>query len=52
MSEHRQSVREYLRATEALLTIDDLSDTEIQAIAKILHHLAEKLLDLGKDGKP
>ena len=52
MSEHRQSVREYLRATEALLKIDDLSDPEIQAIAKILHHLSEKLLDAGRDGKP
>ena len=52
MFEHRQSVREYLRATEALLKIDDLTDAEIQAIAHILNTLSEKLLDSGKDGKP
>lgn len=52
MSEHRQSVREYLRATEALLKIDDLTEAEIQAIAEILHHISEKLHDSGKDGKP
>ena len=49
MSEHRQSVREYLRATEALLKIDDLSDAEIQAITKMLNQLSEKVLD---DGEP
>ena len=48
MSEYRQSVREYLRATEALLKIDDLSDAEIQAIAHILNRLSEKLLDDGE----
>ena len=48
MSEHRQMVREYLRATEALLKIDDLSDAEIQAIAHMLDRLAEKLLDDGE----
>ena len=45
MSEYRQSVREYLRATEALLKIKDLSDTEIQAIAQVLNHLSEELLN-------
>jgi hypothetical protein len=48
MSEHRQSVREYLRATEVLLKIDDLSDAEIQAIAHVLNHLSEKLRDIGE----
>ena len=48
MSEHRQSVREYVRATEALLKIDDLSDAEIQAIAKMLNQLSEKVLDDGE----
>ena len=52
MAEHRQSVREYLRATETLLKIDDLTDAEIQALAHMLNTLAEKLLDSGKDGKP
>jgi hypothetical protein len=45
MSEHRQSVREYLRATEVLLKTDELTDAEIQAIAEIWHRLSEKLLN-------
>ena len=48
MSELRQIVREYVRATEALLKIDDLSDTEGQAIAHMLNGLSEKLLDNGE----
>jgi hypothetical protein len=52
MSAHRQSVREYLRATEALLKIDDFSDAEIQAIGTMLDQLSKKLLDAGMDGKP
>jgi hypothetical protein len=48
MSEHRQSVREYLCATEALLNIDELTVAEIQAIAEMLHRLSEKLLDAGR----
>ena len=45
MSEHSQSVREYLRATEVLLNTDELTDVEIQVIAEILHRLSEKLLN-------
>lgn len=48
MSEYRQTVREYLRATEALLKIDDLSDVEIQAIGQVLDRVSEKLLDSGE----
>ena len=48
MSELRQSVREYLRATEALLKMDDLSDAELQAIEHMLNRLSEKLLDDGE----
>ena len=48
MSEHRQTVREYLRATEALLKMDDLSDGEIEAIEHMLNRLSEKLLDEGE----
>ena len=48
MSVYRQSVREYLRATEALLKREDLSDAEIQAIAQVLNHLSEKLLNEGE----
>lgn len=48
MSEHRQIVREYLRSTEALLKIDDLSEAELQAIGHMLDRLSEKLLDNGE----
>ena len=48
MSEHSQSVREYLRATEALLKMDDLSEAELEAIAHMLDRLSEKLLDDGE----
>ena len=48
MSEYRQIVREYLRATEARLKREDLSDAEIQATAQVLNHLSEKLLDEGE----
>lgn len=51
MFEHRQSVREYLRATEALLKIDDLTDAELQALSEMLYHLSEKLLDARQNGK-
>ena len=47
MSEYHQTVREYLRATEALLKMDDLSEAEVQAIEHMLDRLSEKLLDDG-----
>ena len=53
MSFHRISVQNYIRASEALLKaneLDELSDDETQAIAKMVHHLSETLLD--SDGKP
>ena len=47
MSEPRQFVREYLRATEVLLKKDDLTEAERQAIQGILNRLSQKLLDPG-----
>ena len=55
MSFYRIGVQNYLRASEALLKaneLDELSDDEIQAIAKMLYRLSEKVLDVGNDGKP
>jgi len=52
MFDHRQSVREYARACEALLKIDDLSDAEIEAVQEMLDRLSDKLLNSGNDGKP
>jgi hypothetical protein len=49
MSEHRQTVREYVRTTAALLKTDELTDTERTAVKEMLHRLTENLLN---DGKP
>ena len=39
MSDFRQTVREYVRASEALLKVDDLSDHEKEAVEAILIRL-------------
>jgi len=52
MSDHRQSVREYARASEALLKIEDLSAEEMQAVQEELNRLSEKLLKSGNDRSP
>jgi hypothetical protein len=52
MSEHRQSVREYLRASETLSKIEGLSDVEIQAIGEVLYRLSEQLLNVEKECTP
>jgi hypothetical protein len=48
MSIDRQSVQDFMFATEALLKgneLDELSDAETQAIANMLHQLSQRLLD-------
>ena len=53
MTFHRISVQNYIRASEVLLKaneLEKLSDDEMQAIAKMVHHLSEELLD--SDGQP
>ena len=52
MSNHRQSVRDYVHASEALLKIDELSDHEMQVVQEMLDQLSKKLLNSGDDGKP
>lgn len=49
MSIYRQSVQDYIRACEALLNTDELTDAEIQAIEAMVVRLSEKLLN---DGEP
>src|SRR5262249_52175288 len=51
-SEHRQSIREYIRSvreylrnTEVLLKTDELTGAERQAIGEILHRLSERVLN-------
>ena len=52
MSTNRQSVREYVQASEALLKVDQLSDTELEAVQEMVYQLSEKLLNSGPNGKP
>jgi|KBSMisStandDraft_5_1062788.scaffolds.fasta_scaffold47925_2 hypothetical protein len=47
MSEDRQRVREYVRATAALLKAEALTNAERAAIKEMLHRLTEKLLHDG-----
>ena len=52
MPDHRQSVREYVRASEALLQPGELSDEEMEAVQEMLTRLSKGLPNSGDDGKP
>ena len=52
MSIPRQSIQDYMHASEAFLKTEELSDDEMQAVQEMLDRLSEKLLDSGMDGKP
>ena len=52
MSGHRQNVREYVQASEALLETDELSDAEMEMVQEMLYRISEKLLNSGNDGQP
>lgn len=41
---HRQSVWDFVHASEALLKTQELTDAETEAIAEMLYRLSEKLL--------
>ena len=45
MPDHRRSVREYVRASQALLQAGELSDYEMQAVEEMLNRLSENLLN-------
>ena len=50
MSLH-QRIQEYVRASEALLlTLPELSETQLQAVREMMHRVSKELVDLGKDG--
>lgn len=49
MSIYCQSVQDYIRVCEALLSTGELTDAEIQAIEVMVVRLSEKLLN---DGEP
>ena len=49
MPDYRQPVQEYMRACEALLNINELSDEEAEAVEEMFGQIADKFLD---DGRP
>jgi DNA-binding CsgD family transcriptional regulator len=52
MSGHRQRVREYVQASEALLESDELSDAEMEMVQEMFYRISEKLLNSGNNGQP
>ena len=52
MATYRQSVHDYIRACEALLTSSDLSDHEMQAVEAMMTRLSDVLLSSGEDTNP
>ena len=45
MSDHRQSVQDYIRACEALLKLGELSDKEAEVVEEMYDQIADKFLD-------
>ena len=45
MSDHRQSVQDYIRACEALLKLGELSDKEAEVVEEMYGQIADKFLD-------
>lgn len=45
MPNYRQPVQEYMRACEALLNINELSNEEAEAVEAIFGQIADKFLD-------
>ena len=51
MSTHRQSIRDYIDASEALLQASDLSVAEQEAVETMIGRLQENLLRGNKNGQ-
>ena len=45
MSDYRQPVQDYMRACEALLKVDKLTDDEAEAVEEMYGQIADKFLD-------
>ncbi len=45
MSNYRQSVQDYMQASEALLETDELTDDKMEAVQQMLDRVSEKLLN-------
>jgi hypothetical protein len=48
MSDNRQAVQDYIRASEALLKADDLTEAEMEAVQEMVDRVSEKMLDDGE----
>jgi len=45
MSDYRQTIEDYLRISEALLQMEELTDAEMEAIEEVLERVSDKVLD-------
>ena len=45
MSDYRQSIEDYLRISEALLQMEELTDAEMEAIEEMLERVSDKVLN-------
>lgn len=45
MSDYRQSIEDYLRISEALLQMEELTDAEMEAIEEMLERISDKVLN-------
>lgn len=45
MPDYRQPVQDYMRACEALLKLDELSDEEAEVVEEMYGRIADKFLD-------
>jgi hypothetical protein len=45
MSDYRQTIEEYLRVSEALLQMEELTDAEMEAIEEMLERVPDKVLN-------
>jgi hypothetical protein len=45
MSDYRQTIEDYLRISEALLQMEELTDAEMEAIEEMLERVSDKVLN-------
>jgi hypothetical protein len=45
MSDYRPTIEDYLRISEALLQMEELTDAEMEAIEEMLERVSDKVLD-------
>ena len=45
MSDYRQTIEDYLRISEALVQMEELTDAEMEAIEEMLERVSDKVLN-------